>query len=386
VNTLEDRLRAAAMAVAEAVPEGTAPALRLPARRSVIIQVLRRIRALLTPLGAATAVLGAVAVPLALPGVLQAASGATAIGPEGTPPYYVALAAGRKPGDSTYAVIGSTASGKTLAGVALPAPYASFTTVTGAADDRTFVLGARGAGRAAAEQLFLLDFDPARNSAQLSRLPILSRRGDAFDMLAVSPDGRQLAAADSALPREKITVYTLPTGASRTWTGESPTRPGLGYLSWSANGKWVQYGRESSGRRLYAGLLNPDSAGGRLPAELPVALPLPPPTPRLWPAQVTSVGMSADGDLLLARVAALSSVWYVTEYPIRGSQAHQLTSIAPAPASLGPDILWSSATGSTVIVASGAGQVGVMSNGLYSELPAAIMNSTVSAPAGIAWG
>jgi hypothetical protein len=382
VNTLEYRLRAAALAIAEAVPEGSAPPLRLPARRSVVLKVLRRIRALLTPLGAATAVLGAVAVPLTLPGLFQAASGAIAIGPEGTPPYYVKLATDRRQNDIRYAVVGSTATGRPLATVALPGSYVSFTRVTGAADDRTFVLGAQAAGSIAGDQLFLLRYDPARDAAQLSQLPLRSPRGFAPGMLALSPDGGQLAVVDTAPPREEVTVYALATGAMRTWSGANPAAPGApAFVSWSANGRVVRYGQEGPHRSVYVGLLDPGSPSGPLPPEVRLGLTL--------PGDVTSLGMSGDGDLLATALKwGTSPGWSITEYPypVRPRRTHVLSSAFPARVASDPDILWSNATGSTVIVASGTDQVGVISNGLYSALPSAVTNGQMLARAGMAWG
>lgn len=370
MSILEERLRAAAYAIAQAVPEGSAPPLRLPARRSVARLVLRRIRALLTPLGAATAVLGAVAVPLALPGLLQAASGAIAIGPEGTPPFYVAIAPARKPGSGTQAVIGSTASGKLLARVSPPRPYTGFTVATGAASDRAFVLAAvTGAGQVRAERLFLLRFDPARDAAPLSALPIQIPRDAVLRQLALSPDGRQLAVVETTGNQRGIAVYSLASGAGRSWA-MAGLRPGeLSFLSWSANGTWVQYGQQH-GSAAYLGRLNPDAAGGSLPAEvrLPVGL----------PGGVQSLAVSPGGDLFAAiRPSTVSPGWAVIEYPARTWRPRPLISVPASPGPDGPSILWSSATGSTLIVTPATDQIGVISNGLYSALPSAILGNRV---------
>jgi Lipoprotein LpqB beta-propeller domain len=369
VSMLEERLRAAAYAVAQAVPEGSAPPLRLPAHRSVARLVLRRIRTLLTPLGAATAVLGAVAVPLALPGLLQAASGAIAIGPEGTPPFYVAIAPARKPGSGTQAVIGSTASGKQLAQVTPPLPYA-FISATGAASGRAFVLTAMaGTGRVQGEKLFLAQFDPARDAAPLSALPIQIPRDVTLGQLALSPDGRQLATVETAGNQRRLAVYSLGSGAGRSWDMAGLLSGDLSFLSWSANGTWVQYGQRY-GSAAYLGRLNPDAAGGSLPAEvrLPVEL----------PGRVQSLAMSPGGDLFAAiRPSTVSPGWAVIEYPARTWRPRPLISVPASPGPDGLSILWSSATGSTLIVTPATDQIGVISNGLYSALPSAILGNRV---------
>jgi hypothetical protein len=368
VTTLEDRLHAAARSIAQAVPEGSAPPLRLPARRSMISPVLRWLRTLLAPLGAATAVLGAVAVPLALPGLLQPASGATALGPEGTPPYYVVTTVAQTSGGTGVgqALVGSTASGKVLARVTPPRPYTQFGTVAGTAGDRAFVLtGLAGVSQIQAEGLFLLRFDPARESATLSALPIRAPSGVRFGPMAVSPDGSQVAVLATAGDRQRITVYSLATGANRSWgTMNLFPSSSLTFLTWSANGKQVEYGQRL-GPAVFVGLLNPDLAGDSLPAEtwLPFTLPDGP----------TALAISADGDVFASTPATTDTGdWRVTEYPVGTWHPHQLISV-PGLADAPPAILWANASGGTLIVAPAVNRIGVISNGLYSSLPSAIM-------------
>jgi hypothetical protein len=68
--------------------------------------------------------------------------------PQGVPPYYMALVQSGPSGDASdplYAVIRETATGSILATVRPPKPYITFTNqVSGADDDRTFVLAAQG--------------------------------------------------------------------------------------------------------------------------------------------------------------------------------------------------------------------------------------------------
>ena len=142
----------------------------------------------MTPLAAAAAVAGAVIASLLLTshtppgGPAGPASGTSAL--RSVPPYYVALAG--QPDPPEHAVIRASATGAVLATVKPPRPYRSFTFVSGAADDRTFVLAAQrwwnvtsGTQGADAQQrdnttpvvFFALRFDPRTRTAQLTRLP-----------------------------------------------------------------------------------------------------------------------------------------------------------------------------------------------------------------------
>jgi hypothetical protein len=205
MNTIEDRLRAAAQAAADAVPPDSAPPLRLPTRPAARLRIPgpgrpavspgpgrpavspgpgrpavpprpgrpgipgRRYRGAwpraLAPLAAATSVIAIVIVSLALgsgapgrqPVSHGAVSRATAHQPgtpaqtarsaaalASVPPYYVTVYPGEMaPRASPHAVIRATATGKVVATVTVPSPYNTFGWVTAAGDDRTFVLTAQ---------------------------------------------------------------------------------------------------------------------------------------------------------------------------------------------------------------------------------------------------
>jgi hypothetical protein len=187
--------------------------------------------------------------------------------------------------------------------------------------------------------------------------------------MAVSPDGSQVAVLVTTGDRQRITVYSLATGASRSWdTMNLFPSSSLTFLTWSANGKQVEYGQRL-GPAVFVGLLNPALAGDSLPGEtwLPLTLPDGP----------TSLAISADGDVFATTPSAAGAGdWGVTEYPAGTRQPRQLISV-PGPAGSVPAILWSNASGGTLIVTPDASQIGVISNGLYSSLPSAIMSEAV---------
>jgi hypothetical protein len=286
MNTIEDRLRAAAQAAAGTVPPHSAPPLRLPSRPAPRLRIPgqpgrpavaprpgrpglpgRRYRGgwprALAPLAAAAAVIAIVTISLAItsgpPGRSLrgqgAASRATAHHPRtpaqtarsaaallaSLPPYDVTVYPGEMASRaSPQAVIRATATGKVLATVTVPSPYNTFGWVTAAGDDRTFVLTAQrlvqgtslAAGRlnaSAPTKFFLLRFDPGTSAAHLSALPIPADPGRVWvDGIALSPDGTKLAVAADRQGTQgdpKIQVFDLAAGSAKEWVW-----PGNGWV------------------------------------------------------------------------------------------------------------------------------------------------------------
>jgi hypothetical protein len=294
MNTTEDRLRAAAQAAAGTVAPGSAPPLHLPgqpARRFGIPGPRRRggWRRGAAPLAAAASVIAVVAASLAItsgarapaPGTAAARAAALA----SVPPYYVALTGSTA--DLTahwHAAVRATVTGTALATVSPPRPYRTFSWVSGAADDRTFVLAAQpwvpGASpvRNASEptKFFLLHFDPATGAAPLTALPITEKEGYRVIGMALSPDGSKLAVvlATPHQPQEsrKIQVFTLATGSQHAWTwagrGWVGTQSFGQPLSWAADGRTLAF-QQWQGDHLDVRLLDTAAAGSSLRSARP---------------------------------------------------------------------------------------------------------------------
>jgi hypothetical protein len=201
------------------------------------------------------------------------------------PPYYMALLLDPPPKGSgelggisfrNYAVVRDTVSGATLATVRPPQGYSMFDWMSGADDDRTFVLGAEPAGPADAgpgtetETFFEAQFNPASDAVALTPLtlpglPVIYY----MDAVALSPDGTRLAVA-SDNGTAHITVYSLPSGTAKTWTGPRSNVPGSfgasssGILTWSSTELlgygWVNpFSEYLLNTNIPAGRLLPDS-------------------------------------------------------------------------------------------------------------------------------
>jgi hypothetical protein len=282
MTPLQDKLRAALRETADEIPP-EAPPLRLSPGRRTQNGTRPAWRAWAAPLAAAALVVAVIAASVTLAGGLkpQPSTPGASAGPAGPPPYYVALTTQKPDSDvydlgATAAEIRSTRTGAVLARVAPPRPYVSFTGVTGAADDRTFVLSAQGPyelsknmsalqyrkeypnGYYPAQRFFLLRIDPgappgARMS--LTALPAsYTPANDAIHDMALSPDGTTLAAdVGGELFNDSLYTFNLATGAERSWNSRScprcfPSSGGLGYggvnvdaLSWTGDSHHVAF-------------------------------------------------------------------------------------------------------------------------------------------------
>jgi hypothetical protein len=215
VKTIEDEARAAMREIAETVTE--VPPLRLdparlPPRARPRAGMMHRFPAWLVPLAAAAVV---VAVALSLV-VLRSHPDETAASPSvpipagSVPRYFVELDSATP---ASGLLVADTYTGKTLTTVAPPAGL-TFTSVSAASDDRTFVVFATPAGTHTTGTWYELRLAPGTaHLTTLTRLPIqpLAR----VDAMAVSGSGRELAvaqAAPSPTQRDVLSIYALATG------------------------------------------------------------------------------------------------------------------------------------------------------------------------------
>jgi hypothetical protein len=311
--TVEDRLRATTEAVTGAMRPvrpldlskvragGSAPA------RSRRARPARQWPGWLIPLAAAAAVVAVAAVLVAVrnpPRVAPAASAGSAASrpgapapaapadPEALPGYFVAISglktngplppAGQSapakapPPDSV--VVGDTRTGQRLATIKPPAG-STFAGVTGAADDRTFVLDSVRLvpGLLFANQprtWYRLRVKPGTAVTTLTRLTLPVPAAADVNGIALSPDGTKLAVLyqvasdrDSGFPYSgpfTLGIYSVATGAAlRAWTGTDPYHGSYAYgsnglpdpnanLTWTSDGQQLAF--------AYRGSANPDSS------------------------------------------------------------------------------------------------------------------------------
>lgn len=325
MNLTEDRLRAALLQTAEQIPPDAVPPLNLPADELPSVGAGRLPRAARLPQAARLprsagkrrwlpALAAAAAVVLI--GVLSVTltGGPHEVAPIGPPvpaylaqfpPYYVALqqwpgcdACARGSGDDNTnpdrAVVRSTMTGKTLATIAVPRPYATFAFVQGTADDRTFVLGAQRLStfNAPATKLYLLRLNPsarAGNRAQLSALPVpLLPTGSGYELgwFALSPNGHLLATISTKTATNNPTqlqVFDLVTGTSRTWVLPAwaerldTYRDVTGPPTWRPDSRTLAFFNRAAAGSAELVLLNTDASAASFGADTrSVPLPKPP--------------------------------------------------------------------------------------------------------------
>jgi hypothetical protein len=253
--SIEDRVRAATRARTTLVRDIRPLEFpdELPAR-------VRRARRWLTwgaPIGAAALVTALALILVMLrqaddpqPGSVTPASGASAIG--SIPRYYVALAQTDSTGSQLKAVVGDDRTGRTVA-VLNPSLSQNFYGVTGAADDRTFVV-MNYTGTTKQTTWYLLRLTPgAARPTQLTKLPIKPVVAHVAG-LALSPDGRELAvmwrtATTQTNAVTYLAVYSMSSGAVlHTWITKGDNINAIGggangeALSWVDGDRSVDFG------------------------------------------------------------------------------------------------------------------------------------------------
>lgn len=185
------------------------------------------------------------------------------------PRYYVALNNPHVATARDQVVVGDTLTGKRLA-IVSPPKNGTFGGVTGAADDRTFVLDVRQFPwsdtwfAVTPRTWYLLRIAPgSAHPTRLTRLRIpATPNGAQVDGIALSPDGRQLAVMDQpdasgpAPGPVTLRIYSVATGrVVHTWVGPVPDPAEAGVytfgqylylddnatLSWSADGRSLAF-------------------------------------------------------------------------------------------------------------------------------------------------
>jgi hypothetical protein len=393
MTPVEDRLRATARALADVIPDDNPPPRRPAPRQDKVPPRLtpwRRARPWVIPIAAAVAVLAAIAASLAIthgwsshhaaphppahqgmphPRSLKIPAPGLA---QGVPPYYLTVNQHSWHG----LIVSSTWNGRALAGVSLAKTWFPVTVGPGP-NDRTFVVWARTSDLHGAGRFFLLRFDPGDDRITAVPLTVNIAAGHSVQMLAVSPDGKQLAVLSQGADTV-LTVFNLSTGAGRNWFSSALASEQNGFLTWSANSQMVQYCMyDPTAKRMAYGLLDPSAAQTQLPA-------------RLVPVQgyVGGAIISADGTLVVSGTDSTENsdngAWWLARFdastgrPLGGKTA--LSGNADAP------IGWASPDGNQLIMDIGGGKVrGLQVLGSHLDLRIGGQHPPGTGDGGTAW-
>ena len=360
--TVEDQLRAAGRAASDQVRDLPTLDLRSePAARRARARTFRRWPGAgrwLIPMAAAATVVAVAVTLVAVRNPPQAAPKASAgpsrsagptatsgpVDPEALPGYFVAINGFESqgplppPGQSGQVkapkpdslIVGETLTGQRLATIPPPAG-STFAGVTGAADDRTFVLDAVQLTASPSGFLsptqprtwYLLRIRPGATPVQtMTTLDFPLPSGADVNGIALSPDGTKLAVlyqmpgnTAGGFPYNgpfTLGIYSVATGAVlRSWTGTDPGHGSYAYgggnglpdpsanLTWTSDGQHLAFSyRNSNGPNadLYLRELNLARSGGDLFADstVIVTIAVSPTTSRskIW---CDSLGITGDG-------------------------------------------------------------------------------------------
>jgi hypothetical protein len=431
MNTLEERVRAAARAAADTVAPGSVPPLHLPpgdpgrsrggSRSSASVWARR-----LAPLGAAVAVVAlAIAVvnlsttvrhasasrpaPAAADGMTAGPSLASYVASGLMPAYYVSIdSPGRNRGPA-YAVVRSTVTGTAVAAI-MAAGGGTIVAATAAADGKTFVLAEQPwvPPQSRADQFYepltfvMFRLGTSGQPGALTRLPVSAPGGAVMTGLALSPDGSQLAVAveprnvSANTGRQQVRLYSLSTGAVRTWSANGTIGSGpddTRSLSWTASERTLAFNwlGNGPGVHLSVRLLNLRAAGSNLLADSRQAVSLvdrgpvgaTPASTGSAPTCSEDAVITPDGTTIVcAAIAALSGGTgqrqpAETEFLEFSASTGSVTRILGhwtfgSVSALAVGVLWSNASGSVligVIPNAGSGRVGVIRANEFTPLP-----------------
>ena len=295
-------------------------------------------------------------------------------------------------------MVRASATSAALATVRVPAGYSSFTRVSAAADDRTFVVSAQRQAAGKPEVAFFrLRFSPATHSAGLTRLPVTLVQGtDAgtpkpgLGGIALSPDGTKLAMVIvRATPlTPEIRVADVATGSQRTWQWQGPGwlndyGETISPLSWTADGRTLAFQQGQGFTTTGARLLDTQAPGSNLRTASKLAAQW-----QFSQDRAMNVTITGDGSKIVASVTQATkhpsrSHLRITEFSARTGQVVRTAGDwVYAGTAGGQQVLWSNRSGSTLIVLAPATSptsgkiltnppwaVGVLSGGHITPLP-----------------
>jgi hypothetical protein len=412
MNALENTLRAALHETGAEITPQSVPPLRLhdgrrrPGRAGI---GSRRWPTWLAPLAAAAAVAVVIAASLAIsatfPDRARQPQGQPQGAPTGrpaalrnVPPYYVDLVG--MPW-SRSAEVRATTTGAVLATVRPPKPFGLFDWVSGASDDRTFILAAQrwwpiSRGGTAEKRdsttplkFFRLRFNPAHGTATLTAVALPeSLEAAQVGGIGLSPDGSKLALS----LRRSVQIITPASGAKREWV-----LPGSGWagnfkpfgqpFSWTADGRklaFQQWGGKFDSTAHVRVLDTTAPGSSLLSAKLVVTFPnqagvmtfnpgntlmTPDGTKIVTATTIVPREQSRPEQLAITKFSTRTGKVVASEdrFEMRGWQ----------------EVLWTSPSGSTLIVTDprgkqGASVTGVLTGGRFTTLPRAPQTNQIA--------
>jgi serine/threonine protein kinase len=360
----------------------------------------------LVPVAAAAVIVAIVAAVLAIVGSpkpkAHVTESAYSLG-RSVPPYYVWITPGN-PGDiPSEAMVRMTATGAVLGTVKAAAPGGTIVAVTGADDDRTFVLdeqpfqtGAINSSPAWYPRTFyVLRLKADGRPAAVTKLPISGPVGAEVTGLALSPDGTKLAMAIMPNISEpnmtELKLFSVPAGkVLRTWhatgsIGFNADDPEA--LSWTSDQQALAFLWAATGKSPRQGewLLDLGKGGTNLLNDSRQVMSLGDTSSgrsRSGLVCQQDVIITPDGSAVVCGAVILADLVqnpriaksaYLEYSPASGTVIRILAQWTLRNAgALALDVLWSNASGSVLIgqiPTTGNGEVGMIRAGMFTPLP-----------------
>jgi hypothetical protein len=368
----DDQIREQFTRWAQPLRAAQPPALPVLRRRA------RRRRAAISGL----AVMGAVAA-IALAGSLRvghAPSEPTT--PPGVPRYAVALehSTGGQP-----ASVLDMVTGKVLARVATPIARSDFEWVAAASDNRTFVLADQS--QALVIRFYLLRLAASGKPDRLTRLDVSPLHGSQIYGMAVTSDASKIAVAWQNNPigpvSSHISVTTLATGATRTWTSAQGS---AGTVSWAGD-RTLAFDWQDIDHQARSGLrLLDTAAAGTNPLASRLIIPA-----SIRTATLSSPGnplITQDGSTLFAAMAsgASGTKTALVSFSVRTGKLQAVLTTPSGQSQWYCGILWTDPHGRHLLIQCGTAQASIEGN-RYSRihLPRLIPASLIGFANTFAW-
>jgi len=319
------------------------------------------------------------------------------------PPYYVWITPGNPGNTPSEAMVRMTATGVLLGTVKAAAPGGTIVAVTGAADDRTFVLdeqpfqsnGINSGPAYYPRTFYLLRLKADGRPAAVTKLPISEPAFAEVSGLALSPDGTKLAMAITPDPDKpnmtELKLLSVLTGkVLRTWHAHGS----IGFnaddpeaLSWTSDQQTLAFLWAATGKSPRQGewLLDLSKGGTNLLDDSRQVMSLGDTSSRQSQSElacqqdviVTPNGSAVVcGAVVLADLAQnprLAKTAYLEYSPSSGTVKRILAQWTLRNAGwLALDVLWSNTSGSVLIgeiPTTGNGEVGMITAGAFTPLP-----------------
>ena len=307
------------------------------------------------------------------------------------PPFYVWITANGNPNTHPlYASVRLTATGAVLGAVTATAPDGTVLAVTGAADDRTFVLDEQPVATGNANQsweprtFYLLRLGADGVPSPITPLQIAEPSGSLVTGFALSADATELAVAvqpnnvKSEPDLTQLKLYSVATGeVLRTWDGNGT----IGFssddpeaLSWSSDQRTLAFVWDGAGGDPQQGewLLNTGLGGSDLLGDSREALP--------W-SNTSSYGsaedliISPDGSVVICGATNNDDSAPVSGfYEFATANGHLVRTAASFDSPGSIDVLWSNPSGSVLVgeapvPVDANDQVFMITGGTFTPLP-----------------